>query len=124
MNTWVIARSTFGELIRKRIGLYVLFSAIVFIILSQLFASLSMQSSITAGSTRSGSVEVTVIKSMAFGIIVIGGLILSTVLTLVIVPAGFSLADSFERWLGPKVGRLLTTGGAKGQRPTAVQPAE
>jgi hypothetical protein len=44
------------------------------------------------------------------------------VLTLVIVPAGFSLADSFERWLGPKVGRLLTykePGGAP-----AVQPAE
>ena len=58
------------------------------------------------------------------GIVVIGGLILSTILTLVIVPAGFSLADGFERWLGPKVGRLLTTGGAKGQEPTVVQPAE
>jgi multidrug efflux pump subunit AcrB len=58
------------------------------------------------------------------GIVVIGGLILSTVLTLVIVPAGFSLADSFERWLGPKVGRLLTSGGARGQAPAAPQPAE
>lgn len=34
------------------------------------------------------------------GVVVIGGLILSTVLTLVIVPAGFSLADSIERRLG------------------------
>jgi multidrug efflux pump subunit AcrB len=42
------------------------------------------------------------------GIVVIGGLILSTILTLVIVPAGFSLADSFERWLSPKFRRLLT----------------
>ncbi|MEA3053298.1 MAG: hypothetical protein QOG72_2201 [Sphingomonadales bacterium] len=58
------------------------------------------------------------------GIVVIGGLILSTVLTLVIVPAGFSLADSFERWLGPKFGRLLTYGGAKDHGPAAVQPAE
>ena len=86
MNTWVIARSTFGEAIRKRILLYVLFSAIVFIILSQLFASLSMQSSITAASSRSGSVEVMVIKSMAFGIIVVGGLILSIFLSFDLVP--------------------------------------
>ncbi len=35
------------------------------------------------------------------GVVVIGGLILSTVLTLLIVPAGFSLADSFERRAGP-----------------------
>src|SRR3546814_7573188 len=34
------------------------------------------------------------------GIVVIGGLILSTMLTLVIVPAGFTLADDLERWLG------------------------
>jgi multidrug efflux pump subunit AcrB len=42
------------------------------------------------------------------GIVVIGGLLLSTVLTLVIVPAAFSLADGFEKWLAPKFGRLLT----------------
>ncbi|WP_394730203.1 efflux RND transporter permease subunit [Altererythrobacter sp. GH1-8] len=35
------------------------------------------------------------------GVTVIGGLILSTVLTLVIVPAGFSLADGFEKRVGP-----------------------
>jgi multidrug efflux pump subunit AcrB len=34
------------------------------------------------------------------GVVVIGGLILSTLLTLVIVPAGFSLADSIEKRLG------------------------
>jgi hypothetical protein len=39
---------------------------------------------------------------------VIGGLILSTLLTLLIVPAGFSLADSCERWLAPLFGRILT----------------
>lgn len=117
MNTWVIARSTFGELIRKRIGLYVLFSAIVFIILSQLFASLSMQSSITAGSARSGSVEVTVIKSMAFGIIVIGGLILSIFLSFDLVPSDVDkktiytiLSKPVHRWqyvLGKYFGTCL-----------------
>ncbi|WP_108789436.1 efflux RND transporter permease subunit [Erythrobacter sp. Alg231-14] len=43
------------------------------------------------------------------GTMVIGGLIASTVLTLVIVPAGFSLADGIERRLGPWLrDRLLT----------------
>ena len=35
------------------------------------------------------------------GTVVIGGLILSTVLTLVLIPAGFSLADGFEKKVGP-----------------------
>ncbi|MFN4241310.1 MAG: efflux RND transporter permease subunit [Erythrobacter cryptus] len=35
------------------------------------------------------------------GIVVIGGLTLSTLLTLLIVPAGFSLADGFEKRVGP-----------------------
>ena len=35
------------------------------------------------------------------GWVVIGGLILSTLLTLLIVPAGFSLADGFEKRIGP-----------------------
>lgn len=43
---------------------------------------------------------------------VIGGLIASTALTLVIVPAVFTYVDDLERWIGPKVRRLLTTGGA------------
>ncbi len=43
------------------------------------------------------------------GITVIGGLLLSTVLTLLIVPASFSLAVGIERWIGPKLGRRLLT---------------
>ena len=35
------------------------------------------------------------------GTVVIGGLVMSTLLTLVIVPAGFSLADGIEKRLGP-----------------------
>ncbi|GAA0758608.1 multidrug efflux pump subunit AcrB [Erythromicrobium ramosum] len=43
------------------------------------------------------------------GIVVIGGLVLSTLLTLLIVPAGFSLADSFEKRVGPVLrARMLT----------------
>ena len=39
---------------------------------------------------------------------VIGGLITSTMLTLVIVPAAFTLVDDIERWLAPKVGKMLS----------------
>jgi multidrug efflux pump subunit AcrB len=56
------------------------------------------------------------------GVTVIGGLLLSTLLTLVIVPATFSLADSFEQWLGPRLRRWLTTGGAHAAPPPL--PAE
>ena len=41
-------------------------------------------------------------------IAVIGGLITSTALTLVIVPAAFTLIDDIERWLAPRFGRVLT----------------
>ena len=40
-------------------------------------------------------------------IAVIGGLITSTVLTLVIVPAVFTVFDDIERWIAPKAGKLL-----------------
>jgi multidrug efflux pump subunit AcrB len=43
------------------------------------------------------------------GTVVIGGLILSTLLTLVIVPAGFSLADGLEKRLGPWLRDSLLT---------------
>jgi hypothetical protein len=40
-------------------------------------------------------------------IAVIGGLVTSTGLTLVMVPAAFTWIDDFERWLGHKVGHRL-----------------
>ncbi|MBA3897175.1 MAG: efflux RND transporter permease subunit, partial [Sphingomonadaceae bacterium] len=55
------------------------------------------------------------------GITVIGGLIVSTLLTLLIVPATFSLAIGFEAWIGPRLSRWLTNGG---ERAPAAQPAE
>lgn len=48
------------------------------------------------------------------GVTVIGGLIVSTLLTLVIVPASFSLAVGFEQRVGPWLSYWLTTGGEGG----------
>jgi hydrophobe/amphiphile efflux-1 (HAE1) family protein len=56
-------------------------------------------------------------------IAVIGGLITSTGLTLVIVPAAFTLIDDVERWLGPKFGRVLTAQPPKAPVPPQPQPA-
>lgn len=62
------------------------------------------------------------------GVVVIGGLILSTLLTLLIVPAGFSLADSVEKRLGRFFSRnLLTYEEGDDTKPHGVpapQPAE
>jgi hypothetical protein len=62
--------------------------------------------------------------------VVIGGLIMSTLLTLLIVPAAFSLADGLEKRLGPWLRKGLLTyepghalGGLHGHDP-GVQPAE
>ncbi|MFN3863929.1 MAG: efflux RND transporter permease subunit [Erythrobacter sp.] len=43
------------------------------------------------------------------GIVVIGGLVLSTLLTLLIVPAGFSLADGIEKRVGPWLRERMLT---------------
>jgi multidrug efflux pump subunit AcrB len=53
-------------------------------------------------------------------IAVIGGLVTSTLLTLVIVPAVFTLFDDVERWLAPKAGKLLAEpiGMPQGSLPT------
>ncbi len=62
------------------------------------------------------------------GIVVIGGLLLSTLLTLLIVPAGFSLADGFEKRAGPWLSKRFLTykpGDDTPDKPdTAPQPAE
>jgi len=59
------------------------------------------------------------------GVVVIGGLIVSTLLTLLIVPAGFSLADSIEKRIGRFSGRFITyRDGDDAAGKTAPQPAE
>jgi HAE1 family hydrophobic/amphiphilic exporter-1 len=47
------------------------------------------------------------------GIAVIGGLITSTALTLLIVPAVFSLIDDLEKWTLPRVARWLMGSGKR-----------
>ena len=65
------------------------------------------------------------------GTVVIGGLILSTLLTLLIVPAGFSLADGLEKRIGPWMRQRFLTyrpdehgEGTGGDAVPGVQPAE
>jgi multidrug efflux pump subunit AcrB len=59
------------------------------------------------------------------GTTVIGGLILSTFLTLVLVPGTFSLALGVEQKMGPRLRRWLTNGGEDAVVPGAApQPAE
>jgi HAE1 family hydrophobic/amphiphilic exporter-1 len=55
-------------------------------------------------------------------IAVIGGLITSTALTLVIVPAAFTLIDDIERWLAPRVGRVLVAQPAPASPTTRPRP--
>ena len=57
------------------------------------------------------------------GVVVIGGLILSTILTLVLVPGTFSLSLGIEERLGPRFRRWFTTGGLSA-KPPAPQAAE
>ena len=45
---------------------------------------------------------------------VIGGLITSTILSLVLVPVVYEFVDDFERWLKPRLGRLITPREAPG----------
>ncbi|KPF92665.1 transporter [Novosphingobium sp. AAP83] len=60
------------------------------------------------------------------GIVVIGGLTLSTLLTLLIVPAGFSLADGLEKRIGPWLSRnvLGQEPGAWNEKTPEAFPAE
>ena len=60
------------------------------------------------------------------GITVIGGLLVSTLLTLLIVPATFSLAIGFEQWIGPHLRKRLLTykPGDEGPAHPMPHPAE
>jgi multidrug efflux pump subunit AcrB len=62
------------------------------------------------------------------GVVVIGGLLVSTALTLIIVPASFSLAIDAETWLAPRLRRWFTNNESVTTMPRpevpASQPAE
>jgi hydrophobe/amphiphile efflux-1 (HAE1) family protein len=54
---------------------------------------------------------------------VIGGLLTSTLLTLVIVPAAFTVVDDLERWIGPKISGALAARPPKPPAPVKPHPA-
>jgi multidrug efflux pump subunit AcrB len=53
---------------------------------------------------------------------VIGGLLTSTCLTLIVVPAAFTLIDDIERWIGPRVGRALAASPATVETTVPTKP--
>jgi multidrug efflux pump subunit AcrB len=57
-------------------------------------------------------------------IAVIGGLVTSTLLTLVIVPAVFTVFDDIERWMAPKAGKLLADPAGRAVGAAAAGPAD
>ena len=58
-------------------------------------------------------------------ICIIGGITLSTILTLIIVPAAFTIADDIEKWLAPRFGKWFTNGADRSGTPApAPMPAE
>ena len=57
-------------------------------------------------------------------IAVIGGLTTSTLLTLVIVPAVFTVFDDIERWMAPKAGKLLANPHGRATGPPAAGRAD
>jgi multidrug efflux pump subunit AcrB len=58
------------------------------------------------------------------GFTVIGGLIFSTVLTLLLVPAYFSIAIDVEKWIGGKFARFVGDSAQASPHGPAAQPAE
>lgn len=56
------------------------------------------------------------------GIVVIGGLTMSTLLTLLIVPAGFSLADGLEKRIGPWLARRILSHPHESAQARPVEP--
>ena len=75
MTVWVIARTTFGEALRKKILNVVMLVAVGMIIFSVSFAFFSARE------------ELTIIKSMGLGVVAIAGMFIAVVLGINLVPA-------------------------------------
>jgi hypothetical protein len=58
------------------------------------------------------------------GVTVIGGLIFSTILTLLLVPAFFSIAIDIEQWIGRRFHKFVGQGAHRTPTGHAPQPAE
>ena len=103
--TWLTAR--------RAIWLFAILAAVIVAVL----ALRLMQAHAAKNALANKSVVPTVSVALSWGgdsdfrspmaIAVIGGLTTSTLLTLVIVPAVFTVCDDIERWMAPRAGKLL-----------------
>ncbi len=93
MNVWTIATLTLREALRKKVVYIFLFVAILMIILSQAFAffadpsGMGGQKAGDMGVANASRVELIVIKSMAFGVIVLAGAVMSIFLGTDLIPS-------------------------------------
>jgi len=106
MNVWVIARTTTGEALRKKVLNVFLLVAVVMIVLSVVFAFFTPRE------------EITIVRSMSFGAIVIFGVLISVIMSIGLIPNEVEkrtiytlLAKPVRRWefiVGKFLGAALT----------------
>jgi ABC-type transport system involved in multi-copper enzyme maturation permease subunit len=92
MTSWAIALLTVGEARRKKVVQIFLLVALIMIVLSEAFAFFADPGGVSAGKVQevtvgnAGRVELIVIKSMAFGVIVLAGMVMSIFLGTDLIP--------------------------------------
>ena len=94
MTAWTIATNTVGEAMRKKVINIFLLVALILIILSQAFAffaspdagGITTRTAEGVAVSQGNRVELVVIKSMAFGVIVLSGLVMSIFLGMDLIP--------------------------------------
>ena len=93
MTWWTIATNTLGEAMRKKVINIFLLVAIILIFFSQMFAFFATPGgSINSGAAsdlvvNNSRVEIVIIKSMAFGVILLSGLVMAIFLGTDLIPA-------------------------------------
>lgn len=106
MNVWVIAKTTTGEALRKKVLNVFLLVAMVMIVLSVVFAFFTPRE------------EITIVRSMSFGAIVIFGVLISVIMSISLIPNEMEkrtiytlLAKPVRRWefiVGKFLGAAMT----------------
>ncbi|HEY3284527.1 MAG TPA: ABC transporter permease [Armatimonadota bacterium] len=89
-TAWVIATTTLGEAMRKRILQVFLMVSLILIIISQAFAFFSLPANTTSSAVGTNATtwgnELVIIRSLAYGIISLAGLVMSIFLGMDMVP--------------------------------------
>jgi ABC-type transport system involved in multi-copper enzyme maturation permease subunit len=93
MTTWAIATNTLGEAMRKKVIQIFVLVAVIMIFLSQAFAFFASPDAGIGSQTVNGiaasqgnRVELVIVKSMALGVIVLSGLVMSIFLGMDLIP--------------------------------------